>query len=75
MFNEKKTLIIEYIEENECKYICDKNKFNCENCNNFDDCHMEAEIRYNDDFNNRFARAVNFGGYNNEEDFWEQLLN
>jgi hypothetical protein len=54
--------------------MCDKNTFNCEVCNNFEDCYVEAEIRCYDDFNNVFAKAVDYDGYYNEEDFWEQML-
>lgn len=71
---EKKELIREYITEDECRYMCCNKKFDCETCTNFEDCYVEAEIRCNDDFNNGFAKAVNYGGYCNEEDFWGQIL-
>jgi hypothetical protein len=71
---EKINLIREHISKKECMYMCDKNTFNCEVCNNFEDCYVESEIRCNDDFNNVFAKAVDYGGYCNEEDFWEQML-
>ena len=75
MFEEKKELIVEYITEAECISMCNLMPFSCNKCVNFDNCCIEAEIRCNDDFNNGFAKAVNYGGYCNEEDFWEQMFN
>lgn len=68
-------LIKEYISEEECRYICFEKLFNCDNCANYEECYLEAEIKCNDDFNNVFAKSVDYGGYNNQDDFWEQLLN
>lgn len=74
MIEEKKDLIKEYITENECGCVCNGEIFSCDTCNNFESCYIEAEIKCNDDYNNFFARAVDYGGYGNEEDFWEQIF-
>lgn len=71
---EKMNLIKEYITEKECNYIRSKHMFDCEHCINFEDCFIEADIRQNDDFNSVFAKMIDYGGYSNEDDFWEQLL-
>lgn len=74
VMDEKKDLIREYITEEECKCMCDKKTFDCNNCNNFNDCCIEADMRCNDDFNNVFTELIGYGGYDNKDDFWEQLL-
>lgn len=74
MFEDKMELIKEYITEDECSHMCHGKLFGCEECINFEDCYVEAEIRCADDFNNGFARAVDYGGCSNEEEFWEQIL-
>ena len=46
---------------------CDQ--LNCINCILFEDCHMEAIKRRNAEY----AEAINYGGYNSADDFWEQI--
>lgn len=67
--NEKKSLIKDYITEEECNYMCDSAMFKCESCGNFEECYMKADTKCNIEF----AKNVGYGGYNTEEDFWEQL--
>lgn len=69
MIEEKKELIREYITEDECRYDCDDEMFECESCSNFDECCMKAEIKCD----REFAESVNYGGYSTEEEFWEQI--
>lgn len=69
MNEEKMELIKEYITEEECTFDCDNEVFDCESCSNFDECYMKAEIRCNTEF----AESVDYGGYNTEEEFWEQI--
>ena len=69
MFEEKKSLIMDYITKEECEYICDDIQFNCHSCSCFEECYMKSCERCNCDF----AESVNYGGYNTEEDFWEQI--
>ena len=69
MNEDKMELIKEYITEEECVFDCDNEMFDCESCSNFDECYMKAEIRCNTEF----AESVDYGGYNTEEEFWEQI--
>lgn len=69
MIEEKKELIKEYIAEDECSYMCDDIKFNCNSCSCFEECYMKSCERCNSEF----AESVDFGGYSTEEEFWEQL--
>lgn len=67
--NEKIKLIKDNITEEECRFMGDGELFNCTSCSCFDECYMKAEIRCDSDF----AASINFGSYNTEEDFWEQI--
>ena len=67
-------LIQEYITEEECLHAQNNEMYCCLCCDNFENCCMETKIRYNDDFNNVFAQSIDYGGYDNEDEFWEQLL-
>lgn len=58
-------LISDYISEKECDYDMD-----CKNCECIDDCYMKANNRCNSEF----AESIDYGGYDSEEEFWEQLL-
>lgn len=66
---EKKDLIEEYITEKECEYMCDDELFNCDFCSNLEECYMKSCERCDIEF----AESVDYGGYDNEEDFWEQF--
>lgn len=65
----KMELITEYITKDECDFMSDGKLFDCISCSNFENCYIESCERCNIEF----AKSVNFGGYNTEEDFWEQL--
>lgn len=67
--DEKKNLIRDYITKEECDYMCDDARFNCDSCSCFEECYMKSCERCNDEF----AKSINYGGYNTEEDFWEQI--
>lgn len=67
--DEKKRLIKDNISEEECSYMCDDEPFNCVSCSCLEECCMKAEIRCDSDF----AASINYGGYDTEETFWEQI--
>lgn len=67
--SEKKDLIIGYITANECDYMCDDEIFDCDSCSNLEECFVNASIGHSTEF----AEEVDYGGYNTEEDFWEQI--
>lgn len=46
---------------------CDQE--DCINCLLFEDCHMEAIKRCNTEY----AKAVDYGGYDSTDEFWEQI--
>jgi hypothetical protein len=70
--NEKKNLIKGCITKEECSYMCDDKEFDCDKCSNFEECYMTVKMRCDEDF---VVESVNCGGYNNAEEFWEQLFN
>lgn len=53
-----------FIPENEC---C--NGYKCYDCDEIEECYMEANSRCN----SAYARSIDFGGYDSEEEFWENL--
>ena len=67
--NEKKEFIKEYITEQECGYMCDDVIFECESCSCFEDCYMKSCEKCDSEL----AHSVNYGGYDTEEVFWEQV--
>lgn len=76
MEEEKIELIKEYISEEECLSTRGKGLFDCHNCEYLNECYTSAKSEYNNcDYTNHvFADAINFGGYDTEEDFWNELL-
>ena len=62
-------LIIDYISKRECKEDLIRNDYDCVNCGNIEECYMEANSRCNSEF----AESINYGGYDSEEEFWENL--
>lgn len=72
--NDYKNLIMEYIDEAECEFMCDDKAFDCDNCSNFEMCCQTVGMRCDEDLNDIFAESINYGGYDSAEDFWEQLL-
>ena len=67
--DEKIRLIKDSITEEECRFICDDELFDCAACSCFNECYMKAEIKSDSDF----AVSIGCGGYNTEDDFWEQI--
>lgn len=71
MMNEKmKDLIVNYITGDECSYNNDGKMYDCEYCNNLEECYAVSCIRCNSEF----AESINYVGYDSEEEFWEQLM-
>lgn len=58
-------LIYDYVSEEECDYDMD-----CKSCDCIDECYMKANNRCNSEF----AESIDYGGYDSEEEFWEQLF-
>ena len=72
--NEKIKLIIEYITEEDCGCICEQGLFNCNVCSKLEDCYIKAEVKCNDDYNYTFAESIDYGGYQTEEEFWNEIF-
>ena len=53
------------VEHDDCERIC------CEDCCFLEDCYNIAKDREN----SQWAKLINYGGCDTEEEFWEQLLN
>lgn len=70
MKEEMKYLIRDYVSEDECEVNNDGVLYGCKTCNNFEECYMDSNTRCNGEY----AESINYGGYNNEEDFWGQLM-
>ena len=62
-------LITDYISKRECKEDLIGNDYDCVNCRNIEECYMEANSRCNSEW----AESINYGGYDSEEEFWENL--
>lgn len=62
-------LITDYISKRECKEDLIGTDYDCVNCGNIEECYMEANSRCNSEF----AESINYGGYDSEEEFWENL--
>jgi hypothetical protein len=61
---------IKFMESDGKYYIddCDDD-YDCENCLMLEECCTKAmQIS-----NHNYAESLDFGGYNTEEDFWEQI--
>jgi hypothetical protein len=43
---------------------------NCSNCVDIEDCYREANTRCNSEF----AKSIDYGGCDSEEEFWEMLF-
>lgn len=63
-------LITDYISKRECEEDFIGNDYDCINCENIEECYMEANSRCNSEF----AENINYGGCDTEEEFWEQLF-
>ena len=53
------------IFEDECL-----NNYNCKNCGNIEECYWEAISREN----SSYAESLDYGGYDSEEEFWDQTF-
>lgn len=62
-------LITDYISERECTDDLIGNDYDCVNCGNIEECYMEANSRCYSEF----AESINYGGYDSEDEFWENL--
>lgn len=61
--------IIELIENYDVEYEdCERNC--CRECDFLEDCFHIARQRED----SKWAELINYGGYDTEEEFWEQLL-
>ena len=54
-------------ELSECYNDCD---FHCANCCDLEECYSKASIKSN----HEFAESIDYGGYDSEEEFWDELL-
>lgn len=45
------------------------NDFNCRDCCDLEDCYVKASIKSS----HEFAKSLDYGGYDAEEEFWENL--
>lgn len=71
---EKISLIMEYIDDEDCARMCDKSLFDCDTCSQLEECYANAEIKCNDEINLVFVEAIDCGGYESTEEFWNELL-
>lgn len=60
--------MIELIQDElpECELDDD---FNCKECPELERCYYKASTKSA----HEFAKSINYGGYNSEEEFWENL--
>ena len=60
--------MVELIKEElpECEF---DNDFNCISCCDLEDCYVKASTK----FTHEFAKSLDYGGYDSEEEFWENL--
>lgn len=63
-------LIFQYLNGDDCERISGGNDFRCESCCYKEECYNLANQRCNSEF----AENINYGGYDTEEEFWEQLF-
>ena len=68
--NDKKIEMIELIDEYEVEYdgCC---RSYCDECSFLTNCYHVARQREDSEW----AKSINYAGYANEEEFWEELLN
>lgn len=43
----------------------------CENCSDLEECYS----RTNEELNDKYAKALDYGGFDSAEEFWEQVYN
>ena len=61
--------IREYLTKEDCIKRSGGNNFKCEKCYYQDECLNLARRKCDSEF----AESVDYGGYNSEEEFWEQI--
>ncbi len=62
--------IREYLTMDDCIERSGGNNFDCEKCSYKEECLSLANQRCN----SKFAESIDYGGYDTEEEFWENLL-
>lgn len=67
---DKKTEMIELIDEYEVEYDGCHRSY-CSECDFLNNCYHIARQREDSEW----VKSINYGGYANEEEFWEELLN
>ena len=60
--------MVELIEEELSECELDKD-FNCRDCCDLENCYIKASIKSS----HEFAKSLDYGGYDTEEEFWENL--
>ena len=71
--NEELEFMVSVIEENLTEDDCDelrRDDLICKNCPDVEDCYHLA----NQKCDSQFAESISYGGYDTEEEFWENLL-
>ena len=61
---EMKELIVD--ELSECEF---GNNFRCEKCSELEQCYYKASTK----LSHEFADSLDYGGYDSEDEFWENL--
>ena len=61
--------IREYLTKEDCIERSGGNNFKCEECYYKEECASIARQRCDSEY----AESVDYGGYNSEEEFWEQI--
>lgn len=61
--------MIEEIKNYGICYICDSDG-NCKQCNDIEACYWRVDSR----INSEYAESIGYGGYDTEDEFWEQLF-
>lgn len=59
---------MKYLKDNIAEYECDEN-YRCQKCSNIEECYYLVIQREN----SLYARSLDYGGYDIEEEFWEQV--
>lgn len=65
----EKQEMISYIEEYGTEYVCDSDE-DCKNCDDVESCYW----RVNNKINSTYAESIGYGGYDTEDEFWEDLF-
>ena len=60
--------IVELIQDELPKCEYDEN-FNCKECSELEECYYKASVKSA----HEFAESIDYGGYDSEEEFWENL--